>query len=157
MTKPEKTHCTGKESNATASYSPKEYLSQYRTLKIIVAAKERQLHELYEMYDAGLSVDYTKPKVQEQRGDKTASIAVKVADMDRKISDDIKRALNLMSEIVLVIDAVQNPLFRSILSLRYINNLKFSEIQEILEISDKTKLSRLHGQALMEIKKEGLI
>jgi DNA-directed RNA polymerase specialized sigma subunit len=95
--------------------------------------------------------------VQEQRGDKTASIAVKVADMDRKISDDIKRALNLMSEIVLVIDAVQNPLFRSILSLRYINNLKFSEIQEILEISDKTKLSRLHGQALMEIKKEGLI
>jgi DNA-directed RNA polymerase specialized sigma subunit len=109
------------------------------------------------MYDAGLSVDYTKPKVQEQRGDKTASIAVKVADMDRKISDDIKRALNLMSEIVLVIDAVQNPLFRSILSLRYINNLKFSEIQEILEISDKTKLSRLHGQALMEIKKEGLI
>ena len=148
--KQEKTRSTGNESSATVSFNPKAYLSQYRTLKLIVAAKERQLHELYGMYDAALSVDYTKAKVQEPRGDKTASIAVRVADMDRKISDDIKKALDLMGEIMIVIDEVENPLFRSILSLRYINGLTFDEISDEIEY-ERSWLVRLHGRALKEI------
>ena len=123
----------------------KEYLEQYRRLKIEIDSKTEQLEELRGLAE---SVSHsTGTGGSGGTSDKVGKTVAKIIDLENEISCQIDKLLELKKEIESTIAKVEDPVLRQILTLRYINGNTFENIAEKMFYTYKW-VCVLHGNAL---------
>lgn len=130
----------------------KEYLSQvYHLEKRIAQLKLRS--EEFER----LSLSVSSPNYGGIRVDGTKSYEApfvkwieKKDEVDRKIQDLEEKLAKLKTEILTVIDSLENEDYKNILIMRYLDTLTWEEIANKMFYSEKT-VRRWHAMALEKI------
>lgn len=125
----------------------KEYLSQYKHLNAAIRSKQRQLQELR---DISTSVACRGSDCSGNESDRIGRVVAKILDTENEICGMIERLLELKREIEGVIGRVENPLYRQVLVLRYIEGETFEEISDKLHFCDR-QIYRIHRKALAKI------
>ena len=123
----------------------KEYLLQYREAMRRVQAITEHLTELRAIAER-ITPNYNSSGGNHQAGDKIGSAVAKIVDAEVKTTAEIDQLTALETEIISVIDRVQEP-YRTLLYERYVNGLTFERIAVRMNYSWR-QIIRLHGQAL---------
>ena len=130
--------------------SKKDYLKQVYRLDKIVKTKMNEVKELSELATSISSLDYTKEKVDVSKGDgaKFEDIIIKICDTEK----EIKREVDILKkDIDRKIDTIKDVDERLLLRLRYINDYKWEDICEEMNISN-SQIHRVHLRALKKLK-----
>lgn len=90
-------------------------------------------------------------KVQTSGGNGQETAMVKYLEYDEKIRRRLKRLYEIKAEVIDAISAVDNPTYRQLLQLRYIEFCKWERIAEVMGYSRK-HIGRLHCGALDSVK-----
>lgn len=126
----------------------KEYLSQYRVLKIKLQHKQQELEEFrYMLISAGINLG--EEKVQTSPQDSLCQAVVTMLDMEAEIKEETAELVTLKHRILSEIHQLENPLFVQILYKRYIECKSLWEISEEINYAYR-HIKRLHGHALQE-------
>ena len=128
----------------------KEYLRQYRDADDAINAKLDQIHRLREL--ATKTTTAMSPARVKSSGepDKLAGIIARIVDMEREVDDSIDRLQDTKRQVEDAIAGVRDPRERKVLTLRYINGLRWEEIAVRLNYDYRWVL-RLHGKALEKL------
>ena len=125
--------------------TPKEYLSQYYWAKKLAESKRDEIKQLETL------AEYVSPRTETGSGggasDKVGEITAKIVDEKEKLNRQIEELMNLRKEIKATISGVNNPVFRQLLTLRYINGYTFERIAIEMFYTYKW-VCVLHGRAL---------
>ncbi len=126
----------------------KEYLSQYKLLDTEINSKIEQVEQL----DAkATSISHMAGGGTGGHFDRVGIMAAEIADAKDEVIASIGALLMLKLEIEQTIAAVENPVYRLILTLKYINCHELKQVAEEMNYSYK-QICRLHGEALFQIK-----
>lgn len=125
----------------------KEYLSQYSSLDREIHILQEQVKDLEEKAE---SISHMSGSSNGSAFDKIGKTVASLVDTKNKIISMIDKFLVLKKEIEGVIAELDNPKYRQILTLRYINGKKWEKIAEIMHM-DLRWVHRLHGRALRKI------
>ncbi len=132
--------------------NPKEYLSQVRKYDRLINNKLEIISSLRSLATS-VSVELKSDVVQSSgTKDKMANTIDRIVDLEREIDADIDQLVNLKREIMSVIDKVEDPILIDILYKRYFRYEKWEEIAIEMNYSYR-QVTRLHGQALQEVRK----
>lgn len=130
----------------------KEYLSQYRLLKIKINQREQELEEYRStLGSAGINLSNN---VQISPTDALGNSVVRLLYMEAEIEEEIRRLVELKNKIINEIHMLENPLFIEILYKRYIECKTLWDISEEINY-DYRYVKRLHGWALKAFGKRG--
>ena len=132
--------------------NPKEYLQQIRKCDNQInnkLAERTQLREMATSITSTLKDDV----VQSGGGGKSrvAEAVDKIIDLEREIDADIDKLVELKREIMSVIDQIDSP-HRDILYKRYFQYKTWEQISVEMDYSYR-HVTRMHGQALLELKR----
>ncbi len=128
----------------------KEYLRQYRDADDAINAKLDQIHRLRELATKTTQT-LAKDRVRASgEQDKVAKIVTKIVDMEREVDADIDGLREVKRQVEDTIAGVSDPRERKVLTLRYINGLRWEEIAVQLNYDYRWVL-RLHGEALQSV------
>ena len=132
---------------------PKEYLLQYRRALERVRQIEERLARLYEEAE----VQAAAPKEVNVKGsgrkrDRTAAIAVKIADTTEHLNRQRLEALEIVNEISAVIDTVEDPIQSRLLFDRYVAGMSWEQVAEDICFDPVYTRGRLHGTALESVR-----
>lgn len=141
----------------TNDYRPenpaKTYLKRYRAM---MARRESLQRSIEEAYDRATSCTQKLRAVHVDGGnaayDRMAEDVVKAADSTEQLKavmDQIDRDLR---EILRAIDSVPDEMQKTILTLRYIEGLGWTDIQERLHY-ERTQTLVIHGRALWNVRR----
>lgn len=122
----------------------KDYLSQYKYLDAEINLKQEEKKRLEELAESTASANYPGGSGV---SDKVGKGAGNIVDLQKEI-DNLKA---LKSNIEGVIKAVENPKYRLILTMKYINCKRWSDISNVMHINDKKWLYKLHKRALKSV------
>lgn len=127
----------------------KQYLKQITRLDNLIKSKLEQIEELRSLaekvtVEAKLVKSYNKNSYQ---SDKVGDIVVKIVDLNNEINEYIDRLIDLKAEAVRLIDSLENPDYRLLLNLRYINGYTFERIAVEMNYCYRW-ITQLHGRAL---------
>lgn len=86
-------------------------------------------------------------KVQTSGGNSQETAMVKYLEYDEKIQRRLKRLYEIKAEVIDAISAVDNPTYRQLLQLRYIEFCKWERIAEVMGYG-RTQIFKLHLRAL---------
>lgn len=127
----------------------KEYLRQLLNLERLISAKSLECERLDAMSKKVTSV-LSDCKVDSSHDEgKQADIVIRVIELKKEIGDKMKVYAELQMKISKEIDEVEDMRYRSLLIMRYITGLKFSEISEKMNYGTRWVLI-LHREALKE-------
>lgn len=127
----------------------KEYLSQLLNLERLIEAKRLECERLDTM-SKKVSSTLSECKVEASPdNDKNAVIIIRMIDLKKDISEQMKVYAELQAKISKEIDAVEDIRYRSLLIMRYINGLKFGDIADKMNYGTRWVLI-LHREALKE-------
>jgi len=131
--------------------TPKEYLQQYRNAEDSINAKLDQIHKLRELATKTTQT-LTADNVQSSgSSDKISAIVSKIVDMEREVDAEIDKLQEIKKNVEKVISAVTNYTQRQVLTLRYINGLRWEEIAVKMNYTYRN-VCYIHGRALSEVK-----
>ena len=130
--------------------TPKEYLSQYRTLDVEINSKLEQVAQLRALAS----------KVSPSTGfgaaggisDRVGKTVAKIVDLENEINDDIDKLVELKREIRHILNSIPNSTYRNVLEMRYFLGMDWEEIGEKIGYSPRQTI-RFHGYALVLIEK----
>ena len=126
----------------------KEYLSQLGLLDARINNKQQELAGVRMLSQNVQGVDYSSPKVQVSLSyDTSEKNITRCLSLEQEIEDGIKKFIALKHKIVGQINSLDNAVFIQILSLRYVEYRKLSEIADAMGYSYQ-HARRLHGHAL---------
>ena len=130
----------------------KEYLRQYRDADDAINAKLDQIHRLREL--ATKTTTAMSPARVKSSGepDKLAGIIARIVDMEREVDDSIDRLQDTKRQVEEAISGVRDARERKVLTLRYINGLRWEEIAVRLVYHYRWVLE-LHGRGLRAVEK----
>ena len=129
----------------------KEYLSQAFYLEIKIKSKENQLQYLraHVVYATPTITDMPKCSASEKsRMEKTL---FKILELEDYINKELIRLIGLKKEIESVIKAINNISCETILEMRYLEYLSWSDIATRLNVS-QDHVYYLHRKALSLVK-----
>ena len=132
----------------------KEYLRQAFCLKCDIERKQNQILELQAMAErttgsyAALRVSGTTSR------SKLENAVTRLADIGDELAKDLAAYREKYREISAVIDAVENPIYRELLSLRYLSFMKWEDIAVMMGKTHHHVTHWIHPKALMEVEKE---
>ena len=126
----------------------KEYLSQLITLERLIEAKRLECERLDAMSKKVTSV-LSDCKVDNSDRVANEDIVIRVIELKKDISEQMKVYAELQAKISKEIDAIKDIRYRSLLIMRYMNGLKFREISEKMSYGTRWVLI-LHREALKE-------
>lgn len=126
----------------------KDYLLQYKYLDAEISLKQEEKKRLEEIAESTSSTSYPSGS---GISDKVGKAAGNIVDIQKEIDIMIERLRALKIEIGAVIEAVENPKYRLVLTMKYINDYTFDKISEKMGYSCK-QIGRLHKGALLQIK-----
>ena len=115
--------------------TPKEYLSQYRTLDVEINSKLEQVAQLRAL----------AAKVSPSTGfgaaggisDRVGKTVAKIIDLENEINDDIDKLVELKREIRQKIKSIDSRMQRTILEEIYFNKRTFAQIAEEFNCSER--------------------
>ena len=98
------------------------------------------------------AIDYSKVKVQTSPHDFTDTMA-RLVDLHNECVKRMNECVTAMEDAARLIDLVEEPELREILSRRYLRLDQWPDIAEVLK-KDERWIYRLHERALQEIKQK---
>ena len=126
----------------------KEYLSQYRLLKIKIEHRKSELAEFRDsLTSAGINLG--EEKVQTSAQDSLCRSVVQLLYMEAEIKEDIENLVSFKHRILTEIHSLDNPLFVKILFMRYVEMKSLWDISEEIHYAYR-HVKRIHGWALKE-------
>ena len=133
----------------------KEYLRQYRDADDAINAKLDQIHRLREL--ATKTTTAMSPARVQSSGepDKLAGIIARIVDMEREVDECIDGLRSIKREVEDAIAQVPDGSQRKVLTLRYINGLRWEEIAVRLNYHYRWVLE-LHGRGLQAVENTAL-
>lgn len=128
----------------------KEYLSQLRHLKIRMISNANEIESLTDVATSITSaINNDGIQTTGATSDKLGNCVARIIDMQNQIIADTDRLEELRVEIVARIDLLDNPKYRDLLMLRYVNDMTFEEIADTMDCTRRW-ITKLHGRALHE-------
>ena len=130
----------------------KEYLLQHKLMKIRIKNAEDSLAELRETR-ASMSVNLDGMPRGSALSDRTAALAVQLADAETELLSLRSAAWSLCMEIVRTINRLEDPAEVRLLHLRYIECLTWERIAVEMGFTYQWVAGPLHGRALQSLEK----
>ena len=128
--------------------TPKEYLNQYRDKCLEVISMKDEIKELQSL--AEYASPGTEAGVNSGTSDKVGKLSAKIIDEQAKLDQKIEGVWELRKEIKSAISAVNDPVYRFILTMKYICGCNLEKISIKMHCSYRWA-KKLHGKALKEI------
>ena len=126
----------------------KEYLSQYYWAKKDIESKQEEIKQLETL------AEYVSPRAESGgsggASDKVGNLVAKIVDEKDKLNQQIEELIVKRDEVKSVIHNVSDPVFRQLLTLRYINGYTFERIAIEMFYTYKW-VCVLHGRALAAV------
>lgn len=113
----------------------KEYLNQIRKLSFMVEAK---LDEIYRLRTLAcrMTVSTEGERVKSSPDpDRLAEAVAKIIKCEEELNLLVKRSMNQRTQIIKMIDSLENPSSHKILTLRYVQELTDKEIASKMNIA----------------------
>lgn len=130
----------------------KQYLRRVKRLNDLIKAKFKQIMVLRDI-SVQITTDLSKDKIQTPNSnDKTSQLVAKIVDLEKELTSDINRLINLQREVTNKINSLDDPEYRLILTMRYLNFETWEQIAVDLGCSYQWA-HVLHGRALREFEK----
>lgn len=128
----------------------KDYLGQIRLLDVLIQNKQLEIEQLETLATRVTSVNEGDRVQASGNQDKMADIVCKIVELRKEINADIDKLVDLKSEIIPIIDAVQDADMIDVLYKRYIQYKKWEEIALEMHYTYQW-VCKLHGRALQKI------
>ena len=125
----------------------KKYLLQYREALISEKILQDQIDELRSAYASPKSPNYDGMPHGFSSEHDLSDYAEKIDDLLCLVQGQRKQAVEICTDITRRIGSMPNETERDILRLRYLQGVRFTEIAERLNYTERHIL-RLHGEAL---------
>ena len=127
----------------------KEYLSQVYKLDHKIYLMKLEVEEYHRLASSIPGQDFTRERVQTTRNLDApfTKWIYKAIEKEEQIKKKMEELFRVKTEVMSVIDNIENDNLRVVLKLRYIDSLSWGEIAEKIYASDKT-VRRWHNQAL---------
>lgn len=131
----------------------KRFLEQYGLQYMKVLRLRKEIDALDDLFS--ITQDMTAEKVQRSpKPDRIGEIIAKKADKEEELKAEEKRAEDIMGEIEDVISRVSREKLRFLLVMRYINFMRWREIEDVLGYDSQQRwVHKLHGRALNEVER----
>ena len=131
----------------------KEYLLQYRRALERIRQLDARIERLY----LEAEIQATAPKEVDVKGsglkrDRTAELAVKIADTTERLNAERLDALELVNEISAVIDRVPDTVQSRLLFDRYVAGMTWDQTAADIGHDPVHTRGRLHGAALEAVR-----
>ena len=130
----------------------KEYLLQYKRMKMRIHSVENALEEL-ETQAASISINLDGMPHGTEISDKTGRLAAAMADKENEWIDLRAEAFRVMVRVSDVIAQVEDEERRWLLTMRYINDYTWERIAVEMDFTYQWVAGPLHGSALQEVEK----
>ena len=92
-------------------------------------------------------------KVQSSKNNTSEDAMINYLSYDERIMRKLNQLYKIKSEVSNAVNAVENPVHRQLLQLRYLQYCKWERIAEKMGFSDKWVRTRLHNDALSDVRK----
>jgi len=135
-----------------ASQTAKEYLKQTFTIDKEINVLIQTVEELESKAEKVTTLLQLNEAQTDFNPHSREDTIVKMIDMKNKINDRIDNLVDLKSEIFDKINKIEDPEYRTLLTLRYINLYTFEQIAVEMHYSWR-HIIRKHGYALLEFEK----
>lgn len=124
----------------------KEYLKQGHTVARDVRFKRERIARLRDMAEHSTSFHTAGRVSGTPQRSKMENCIVQIDELEREID----AAVGLLGEIRAAIGRVENPAYRNVLELRYIDGMTWEQIADRMHYSDRW-VKVLHGRALVAV------
>ena len=130
----------------------KEYLLQAYLLDQRIDSKIEQVEALRCLTTKSTAVIRSNPVSGGGNDNFFEDVIIRIVDMEREISEEINRLVELKNEITGVINQVGDPEWQTLLELRYLCYKDWPEIINTMN-RGKTTIHRMHNKAMEKIEK----
>ena len=130
--------------------STKEWLNRAWKIDNEITALERELLSARERM-LSVTAHYSDIKVQTSKGNKTEDATLKYIEYKNKLECRIDALYAVKCEIADAVSKVDNPTYRTLLTLRYLQFMTWERIAEKMHI-DGRHIYKLHNKALYVIR-----
>lgn len=128
----------------------KEYLLQYKLMTARIERAEQDLKKIREER-AAISVNLDGMPRGTNLSERTANLAVKIADFECELIDMRSQAWSVRMDIVRTLGKLSNPTHFQLLHFRYIEDYKWERIAVEMNYSYQWVAGTLHDHALKEL------
>lgn len=128
----------------------KEYLEQAYRLDQRINSKLEQKEALRCLATKSTATIRKNPVSSSSNDSFMEDAVIKIVDMEKEIDREIDRLVDLKREIYQVIGQVENPVYQTLLELRYLSFRTWDEIGAEMNYTRST-LMKYHKQALKEV------
>lgn len=128
----------------------KDYLLQYKLVNAKIERAEQNLQEIREER-AAISVNLDGMPRGTALSERTAKLAVKIADMECELIDMRSEAWSIRMDIIRTLGKMKNPTHFNLLHFRYIDGYKWEKIAVEMNYSYQWVAETLHKNALSEL------
>lgn len=130
--------------------SAKEYLNQGYRINEHIDAKLEQIALLRELAAKTNIILSDMPGNPNHDNSKVENTIVKIISLEEEINDDVDKLVEFKKELMEVIDRVDDPQERLLLTLRYLNFFSWEEIAVKMNYSIRN-VHNIHSKALDDI------
>ena len=127
----------------------KEYLNRAYRVNEMINSNLRQIEKLRDMA-TNVTSNFDERVQSSPSGDRTAKIIEKIVMLQGKIKEDTDRMVDLLGEIKATIDNVSDADEKLLLTLRYVEFMKWEKICDIMNLSER-RVMQIHGKALIHV------
>jgi len=106
----------------------KEYLSQAFILDKKITSKKRQLENIRKYSGYASPVIDDMPKAHQDCQSVVERNVIRILELEQSIQEQLEELLKLRSEIAGVIGSINNPEYETLLEMRYLSFMGWSEI-----------------------------
>lgn len=128
----------------------KDYLLQYKLVNAKIERVEQNLKEIREER-AAISVNLDGMPRGTDLSERTAKLAVKIADMECELIDMRSEAWSIRMDIIKTLGKLTNPTHFTLLHFRYIDGYKWERIAVEMNYSYQWVAETLHKNSLNEL------
>ena len=128
----------------------KEYLSQAFIVDVDINTKLDQLDRLNALATKATTTFSEVPFTGTPDPHRREDIIVKIIDLEDRIKEEMRRLVDLKSEIMTAIAKIEEPEQRIVLEKRYLEFKKWEDIAVEMNRSLRS-IYRLHGEALKNV------
>ena len=124
----------------------KEYLGQIRHIRVMIAAREEKIQELRVRVVHCTAELSLSPKMRRANG-RLSEVVAQICDMERQMVKEQLRLTQKEAELITRIEALDEPVYVQLLTLRYVNCKTWEQIATAMDYNCSW-LMRLHKRAL---------
>lgn len=129
----------------------KIYLRRYRALVLRRESLERAIADAYDSA-TNITQRMDTMRVQTSPSDKMGDVVARISDTADQLREVEKRASEVLAEILKAIDAVEDEMQKTVLTMRYVEGLDWITISERIHYEDRYTFI-IHGRALAQVRR----